>query len=129
MKDFINPHFSPATCSTEIEAFKTLLSTKNNLEERRDILPFFKERIHLSTYIGTYVPDIRNFDRIAYEYELWGDFSVDLVVGDSQKSHYLFVEFESGNKDSMFKKKYGKQTLEWSPALERGFSQVIDWFW
>ena len=129
MKDFINPDFKAEICRTELDEFKTLLSTGTKLKERRDILPFFGQRKHLSTYIGSYVTDILYSDRIAYEYELYGDFSVDLVVGDSKRKCYLFVEFETGANTSMFRKKGGKDTLEWSPAFERGFSQIVDWFW
>lgn len=80
MKGFINPHFDPAVCRTEIDEFKTMLSVRSDLGERSAILPFFRKRTHLSTYIGTYVPDILSFDRIAYEYVLWGDFFADLVI-------------------------------------------------
>lgn len=129
MKNFINPDFKAEICRTELNEFKTMLSTGTKLEERRDILPFFRQRQHLSTYIGAYVTDILYFDRIAYEYELYGDFSVDLVVGDSKRKRYLFVEFETGTNTGMFRKKGKKDTLEWSPAFEHGFSQIVDWFW
>lgn len=129
MKDFINPKFIPAICRKELDEFRTLLLAKSDLEERRDILPFFKNRKHLSAFLGSYIPDIVYFDRLSYEYELFGDFSVDLVVGDSQKKCYVFVEFESGTATSIFRKRGNKDTLEWSPAFERGFSQIVDWFW
>ncbi|MBA7599675.1 hypothetical protein ES703_06712 [subsurface metagenome] len=129
MKAFKNPNFNPLICRKEIEEFKKLLYAKTDLQERADILPFFKQRKHLSTYIGTFITNMKSFDRIAYEFELYGDFLVDLVVGDSKRNLYLFVEFEAGTDTSMFCRKGKKSTLQWSPAFESGFSQIIDWFW
>ena len=68
-------------------------------------------------------------DLLALEYDLFGDFVCDLVVGDSRTNSYLLVEFEDAKPDSLFVKKHNKSTPDWSPRFERGFSQVVDWFW
>jgi len=129
MKAFNNPHFNPQICKRELDEFKELLSARTNLQERTDILPFFKQRKHLSTYIGTFVTNMKSFDQIAYEYELYGDFSVDLVVGDAERNYYLFIEFEAGTDAAIFYRKGKKSTLQWSPVFESGFSQIVDWLW
>lgn len=129
MKDFMAHTFDPGRCQTELNEFKALLGTKTELSEKNDILPFFNERNNLSVFIGSYFPEIDEFDRLAYEYSIFGDFTSDLVVGDSQTNTYCFVEFEDAVPTSIFKKNPNKATPEWSPRFEHGFSQIVDWFW
>jgi hypothetical protein len=114
-------------CWVELEEFENLLRDNKELNERKDILPFFKERQHLSACIGWYAPD--NFcNQIKHEFTLFGDFRADLVVGDSVNNIYCFIEFEDATKDSIFINKE-RSTSEWSPRFGHGFSQIIDWFW
>jgi hypothetical protein len=129
MKDFIAHTFDFTRCKKELSEFKTLLDAKNELSEKNDILPFFKKRYHLSAFIGSYFSGIDEFDRVAYEYSIFGDFSSDLAIGDSNTNTYCFVEFEDATPTSIFKKNPNKATLEWSPRFEHGFSQIVDWFW
>ena len=127
MKDFENHQLSIEQCRKELENFKALLASSLELNERKDILPFFRVKQHLSAFISTYVNDIANPDLLAFEFDLFGDFACDLVVGDSSSHTYLLVEFEDAKMGSLFRK--GKYAPEWSPRIEHGFSQVIDWFW
>lgn len=114
-------------CWIELEEFETLLRDKKELNERKDILPFFKERPNLSACIGWYAPD--NFcNQIKHEFTLFGDFRADLIVGDSVNNIYCFIEFEDATKNSIFINKE-RSTSEWSSRFEHGFSQIIDWFW
>lgn len=129
MKEFESFTFSPQACRQELDALQELLQQENDLPERKLVLPFFRQRQHLSAFIGTYHTYISRFNRIAYEYDIFGDFTADLVIGDSQAGYYLFVEFESAQDDSLFRKQGSKATPEWSPKFEHGFSQIIDWFW
>jgi Domain of unknown function (DUF4263) len=115
-------------CLSELEDFEKLLNTNNELKENQDILPFFQKRLHLSAFIGSYVPQIVRFNQIKYEFTLYGDFRADLVIGDSVNNTYCFIEFEDATKDSIFIDK-GRSTSDWSPRFEHGFSQIIDWFW
>jgi hypothetical protein len=115
-------------CWVELEEFENLLRNNRELNERKDILPFFKERLHLSACIGWYPSD--NFcNQIKHEFTLFGEFRADLVVGDSINNIYCFIEFEDATKNSIFVNKKGKTTSEWSSRFENGFSQIIDWFW
>lgn len=129
MKSFLQLDFNPSICRAELAELKQLLESKRGLSERDDILPFFRERHHLSAFVGSYHPKINRFDRIAFEYDLFGDFSADLVVGDSLKKSFCFVEFEEAASNSIFISKAGKSSPEWSPRFEKGFSQIVDWFW
>lgn len=115
-------------CLAGLGEFESLLE-REALTEEKDILPFFKTRPHLSAYLASvYVPNIIKVDRIKHEFDLAGDFHADLVVGDSERRVYCFVEFEDGRADSIFVQR-GRQRKEWSPRFEHGFSQVVDWFW
>jgi len=129
MKNFEKLDFNYQTCKNELDEFKNLLDKQKILSEATDILPFFRNHKQLSVFLGSYVPYFVKFDRIAFEYQLFGDFSCDLVVGDSSKDTYLFIEFENANDKSIFEKKQTKETPEWSTRFEHGFSQIVDWFW
>jgi hypothetical protein len=66
-----------------LSEFRALLASKSELKEAQEILPFFRARRQLATTLGSvplggFVPD-----RMAFEFELFGDYVCDLVVGDS----------------------------------------------
>lgn len=113
----------------EWKDFESLLVTKKTLSESRDVLPFFKCRHDLSLLICNYFPKIKTPDRLAHEYEIYGDFVADLVVGDSSVHHYLLVEFEDGRDDSVFTMKRTRATPVWAPRFEAAYSQLVDWLW
>ena len=115
-------------CLIEREEFENLLFNNRELKESKDILPFFKQRLHLSAFIGAYGTNMVRFNQIKHEFNLFGDFRADLAVGDCVNNNYCFIEFEDATEDSIFVKK-GRSTSDWSPRFEHGFSQIIDWFW
>jgi hypothetical protein len=121
-------HLDLNKCLDELSEFKDLLIKNVELTENEDILPFFRDHLHLSAFIASYSPHIARFDRIKHEFSLLGEFKADLVVGDSVNANYCFIEFEDAKEDSIFKKK-GRKTKEWSPRFEHGYSQLVDWFW
>ena len=129
MKAFDKHTFDLKTYAHELQEFKNLLDNNQELGEKRDILPFFKQRRELSCQIATIQSQIIRTERIAYEFDLFGDFKSDLVVGDTHSNTYCFIEFEDAKKDSIFVDKGGKYKPEFSPRLEHGFSQIIDWFY
>ena len=111
----------------ELQEFNILLKSHQILSERQDIQSFFKSRPYLSMGISLLVniqPEV-----YAHEWNLWGKFQSDLVIGSKSKKHYFFVEFEDAKKDSIFKKLSSKSTSEFSPRFEHGYSQIIDWFY
>lgn len=129
MKSFDPFVFDWRLCRKEVDELRDLLNAQANLGERQHVLPFFQKRRHLSAFIGSYFPYLTNPDRLAYEYDLFGDFACDLAVGDSATGQYCLVEFEDATANSLFVRKGMKATLEWSDRFEHGFSQVLDWFW
>jgi hypothetical protein len=82
----------------------------------------------LSAFIASYDPNVIRLNRIAFEYPLFGDFTCDLVVGDSVKRAYCFTEFEDAGPNSLFVRQGKKATREWSARFDHGYSQIIDWF-
>jgi hypothetical protein len=129
MKKFDAMTFDPMRCRKEVTALQSWLGRRPNLEETQHIRPFFRRRRHLSAFIASYNADMNGFDRIAFEYPLFGDFNCDLVIGDSVKHAYCFVEFEDAGPNSLFVKQGKKATREWSSRFDHGYSQIIDWFY
>jgi hypothetical protein len=127
MKKFEEITFNYDLCQTQFSQFRTLLETKEELGEAADILPFFRDRGQLAVLLGMFNPRIGWADRIAYEFDVFGDFACDLAVGEWSNGSYCFIEFEDAQKDSIFKKRGEKATREWAPRFDRGFSQIIDW--
>src|SRR5262249_38316873 len=105
------------------------LAKHPQLDERKHILPFFRKRRHLSAFIASYNPESVRFDRLGYEYSLFGDFTCDIAVGDSLTRAYCFSELEDARPASLFVKQGKKATREWSARFDHGFSQIIDWFY
>ncbi len=128
MKNFSQFQFNPRICLNQVADLQQLLQSRSYLSERDDILPFFRERQHLSAFLAIYMPKIIRRNRIAFEFDIFGDFRSDLVVGDSVTQSYFFVEFEEAGPESIFLSNSNRSTPEWSPRFERGFSQIIDWF-
>ncbi|MDR3639121.1 MAG: DUF4263 domain-containing protein [Isosphaeraceae bacterium] len=114
-------------CRIELAEFKSFLDENNELDEK-SILRFFRRRLQLTASVGAINPESRTIDRYAFEYPLFGNFACDLVVGDSAKPSYCFVEFEDARSNSIFVKRR-RDVPEWASRFERGYSQIIDWFW
>jgi Domain of unknown function (DUF4263) len=129
MKKFLTLEFDRITYERELNEFNQLLSQNQTLNERATILPFFKERILLSSRIASLLPEFFKIDKIAYEYDLFGDFTSDLVIGDAQNHTYCFVEFEDAMPNSVFTVKKSKYQPEFSTRFEHGYSQIVDWFY
>lgn len=129
MKIFETLAFSQTKCRKEVLDFKDLLAKSSTLEEGKHIMPFFRARKHLSALIGICNKRIGRYDLVAWEYDLFGDFSCDMAIGDSDSKAYCFVEFEDAGPRSLFVKQGNKATREWSPRFDHAYSQVIDWFY
>lgn len=50
-------------------------------------------------------------------------------VGEPHTHSYCFIEFEDADQNSVFVSKGKKYKSEFSPRLEHGFSQIVDWFY
>lgn len=129
MKTFDRLVFDPAQCLQEVTELGKWLERRPQVEEKKHILPFFRKRRQRSAFIALYNSNVIRLDRIAFEYPLFGDLTCDLVIGDSVKKAYCFIEFEDASPSSVFVKQGKKATREWSSRLDHGFSQIIDWFY
>ncbi len=127
MKNFDSVSLRISDCRDELGRFKKLLDIGRPLSEQRDLLPLFRNSRNMCALICNYDKRLRFADRIAYEYDLFGDFACDLVVGDSRQRAYVLVELEDACCDSMFVKRRGKATPEWAPRFDHGYSQIVDW--
>jgi hypothetical protein len=118
-------------CRDELADFKVLLDrhASGTLKEREHVLPFFRQHRNITALIGYLYSDCVRIDRIAYEFNIFGDHAADLVVGDSDRRTYGFVEFKEAAPESIFRRAGKKDTLAWGQRFERGYSQIIDWFW
>ena len=121
--------FDPAKFQDELRAFETLLESKADLSESKDIQPFFKKNRHLTAYMGTFALNIAVSTEICFKYEFFGDFKADILLGSKQEKEFCVVEFEDGNQNTIFKKQKKRKNPEWSARFEHAFSQIIDWFY
>jgi hypothetical protein len=128
MKAFQSVSFDVQKCRTELSEFGELLKKKPTLSEQKDILPFFKTREHLSAFIGNLNTYNSNYDSVAHELSIFGDFTSDLAVGDKTHHAYCLVEFEDASESSIFQQT-PRHHPDWSKRFEHGFSQLIDWMW
>jgi len=109
----------------DLDAFDALLARKADLDEAKDVLPFFRDHPQLTALLGLY-GDMVYFDRLAYELDLDGQFRADAVVGDWERRRYLLIEFEDANAHSIFRRT-GRRTGMWAPRFQDGYSQLVDW--
>jgi hypothetical protein len=128
MKTFESIHFDSLRCRKEAIKLRRWLDQNPTLDENGQILPFFRANRHLAGFVGSDGGTLNRCDRIAFEHPLFCDFVCDLVVGDSSRHAYCFIEFEDAGPMSLFIKRGKKVTREWSPRFERGFSQIVDWY-
>lgn len=128
MKIF-SPHtFNLAQARRETDELRNLLQANPDLSERKTILPFFQKRPNLIALCGILSHSVSTVDQIGWEFELFGDYSCDFVVGDSVRKTYRFIEFEDASKSSIFEKRGKKSTREWSKRFLGGYTQIVDWF-
>jgi hypothetical protein len=131
MKRFEPFTLDRAAVRDELAAFERLLGPDTNeLSERADILPFFKRNLNLASLLGFAKSHLVSPDVLKTEFPLVGDHACDLAVGERRngKGLFCFVEFEDAEAGSVFRPG-AKGTPDWSPRLEHGFSQIIDWFY
>lgn len=120
--------FNPARCKKEVKEFGKLLKSKTDLSEKKDILPFFRDRDQICSLMGSIIPAIGLAPEIYREFSFLGDYSADLFVGNKAAKHHLAIEFEDARANSILRNLPGRNTKEWSPRFEHGYSQLIDWF-
>jgi len=125
---FTSIALDPRQCRAEIDDLGSLLASKDELSEKHDVQPFFKARPQVSAYIGSCMKNLGPATQFCFEYGFFGDYAADLVLGDKAERHFCVIEFEDGRRQSIFKPSAAGGSRVWSPRLEHGFSQIIDWF-
>lgn len=126
-KLFADIPFDYAQFKKELTEYEVFLNAKVDLSEKHDIQPFFKARPLLSSQIATTIASISVPNKIAFEYNIFGDFACDLAIGNTDNNTYCFIEFEDARQNSLFKEEV-KYKPSFGPRLEHGYSQIIDWF-
>jgi hypothetical protein len=125
---FTSVKLDPRQCGVEIDEFGVMLASRTELSEQHDIQPFFKSRLQISAFIGSFMRNIGPATQICFEYQFFGDYAADLVLGDKAYRQFCVIEFEDGRAQSIFKPSQSGNTRVWSPRFEHGFSQIIDWY-
>jgi len=112
----------------QLDEFKNWLVAHNEFDER-SVVNELKSRTDLCLLIqlaaGKGHPDCYK-----HQFTLQGIFRADLVIGATKERHFVLVEFEAGEKSSIFNQKKGTaQIRDWGAPLQHAFSQVSDWSW
>ena len=111
-----------------ISEFRTLITSKTELEEKKDLQPFFKKHpVLIFLLAGLGQISRSNVDEYEFEFDLWQDLVCDIGIGNSDANTYCLIELEAGKRNSIFKNK-PKNYPKYGDSLECGYSQIIDWF-
>jgi len=113
---------------SDLHALDSLLANKDDLDDARDVLPFFRAHPQLALCLGFFNATMAQYDCLADELPLFGLFRADLVVGDWQRKRYCFVAFADARAQSIFKAT-ARRTSDWAPRFQKGYCQVVDWCW
>ncbi len=121
-------NFDLTKAESELDEYKSWIDVNSEFAERT-IVSELKRRTDLCLLIqlaaGKGHPDC-----FKHEFAIQGALRADLVVGSTTARHFVLVEFESGERGSIFNQTRGTARLRgWSNRLERAFSQITDWSW
>jgi hypothetical protein len=118
--------FDSVKAAAELTSFKAWLAPRQYFSEA-EIVREIAARYQMACLLGFTVlmpaPDL-----IKFEFGIKGLFRADLAIGNDKSRKFVMIEFEDGQHDSLFKGGT-KQYRHWSPRLEHGFGQVLDWGW
>ena len=118
--------FSAAQAAAELASFKTWMSEHTYFVEK-EVVAQVTARRQMACLLG-YTILMPAPDLIKFEFGVKGLFRADLVIGNDKSRKFVLVEFEDGKQDSLFRG--GTRSYRyWSPRLEHGFGQVLDWGW
>jgi hypothetical protein len=128
MKDLQPLEFEPNRCPVQLSSLRDLLAAKSELSEADDIQPLFKACHQLVFLLGLGILGINKVNQFAFEFDVFGNYTADLVIGNSETRTYCAIEFEDARENSVLHKTAGRAQKEWGRRLEHGFGQLIDWF-
>ena len=55
-------------CRREVKELRRWLAANPTLDEKEQILPFFRTHRHLAAFVGSYGRSLNRYDRIAFEF-------------------------------------------------------------
>lgn len=111
----------------EIILFKNMLDSKDELNEREDIISFIKVNHNFAAFLAALNSDVVEYTFLKSEFSLQNKFYIDLAIGDKERGAFCFIEFEDGKKDSIFTKEKDGGKSDFSSRFVKGFGQVVDW--
>jgi hypothetical protein len=111
----------------EFEELSSWFSGRDEFTESEFVLEL-KKYSHLAL-MTSLLGETRHPDQFKHEFEIQGVFRADLVAGSSKAKSFTFVEFEGGQKNSLFGPKRTNQMRGWGAQLQNGIGQIIDWSW
>lgn len=128
---YFDPHpFELAAAQAELAEFGELLGAYEDLGERRHVLANFSRWRQLCSLFGTYHPTLGAADLVRREFRVGAHFIADLCVRRAGTDRVCLVEFEGARKNDIFAaSRAGRRVDPWGAAMEKGYSQVIDWAW
>ncbi|MBF0561004.1 MAG: DUF4263 domain-containing protein [Alphaproteobacteria bacterium] len=130
MSRLIRHEFDFDWAREELSQFSELLKSPDaELEEAADILPRFRKWPNLCCLMGAFDAQIGIGNQYKTNYVIGARFECDLLASRESGTRYVFVEFEDAKKDSIFKRKSGRDTSYWSLRFNNGYNQIVDWFW
>jgi hypothetical protein len=118
--------FDLATAAKELKSFKMWFASVEFVGEKI-IVDEIRSRPQMACLLGAGL-GLSAPNLIKFELHLKGMFRTDLVLGNDELRQFGLIEFEDAKANSIFKKGT-KQYRYWSPRIEHGFSQIIDWAW
>jgi hypothetical protein len=114
--------------ATDLEQFKSYLGANESFSEG-DVVGKLKGFPHLCCLLGSLIAGVPKANVFKFEFQIQGVFAADLVVGNTQRQRYVFIEFEDGSENGLFGKARTAQMRNWSTRFEHGFGQLVDWEW
>lgn len=113
MKQLVPLKFNPKTCKNEINELGNLLAKAEQFNER-ELVKFFQARKQLTAFMASFFPVMMPPDCFSSEFQLFGSFGCDVVVGSRTRQAYFFIEFEDAKPNSVLRKVGKKATTEWA---------------
>lgn len=121
--------FDGPASRAQLDAFRALLADKAELSERDDLLPLFRASPQLVAFVDTLFPNHFPANRYAREFRILGSFAADFLIGNFERKTFCAIELEDARPNSIFQQIAGRARPPWGSRLERGFSQLVDWFY
>lgn len=128
MKTLISHSISYKDLFVEVDGFEAILKAKNAHSEK-ELVKYLSKCPNIICSIHNLCTSVHENNKYAFEFPIYGDYSCDCLITDSNSKQYCFIEFEDAKEKSIFERNGKKATLDWAKRFEHGFSQLVDWFW